>query len=401
MDLYHQIRRFLIIGSLMLFTSPGLSVGQDHIVIGGQVRPRFEFREPVGGTMDSFTSMRLRIQARATLDRNVTAFVQVQDVRLWGEETNTLGDFNADNIDLHQGYADFNMIGGAPIALRMGRQEVSFGGQRLIGAVAWTQQARSFDGLRLSLTPKNGRIDLIGFRTAETTGGTNPADAALFGAHGVISAMQNASLDLYAFYNYIGGGTDTDQATVGFRYAADRPGWLYRFESSYQAGKRGGQDVSAFLIGARLGRKIKDRGVVSIWYDYLSGDDNPGDGKIKVFDTLFATNHKFYGLYDLFLNIPVHTAGLGLQDIALKTSAKLHRDFTLNLDLHSFLLAKQGGQASRHLGEEVDLTATYRYTGGVSLTGGIALVIKDDALAGIGRLNQHAGWGYMMTSVSF
>ena len=39
---------------------------------------------------------------------------------------------------------------------------------------------------------------------------------------------------------------------------------------------------------------------------------------MKVFDTLFTTNHKFYGLADLFLNIPLQTDGRGLQDLAVK-----------------------------------------------------------------------------------
>ncbi len=396
----HQLGLWRLIPvSLALFSS-NQSVAQDNITVGGQIRPRSEFRDPVGGTMDTFTSMRIRANVTATPDRNVTAFIQLQDVRLWGEETNTLGDFNADNIDLHQGYADFKMIGGAPVALRIGRQELSLGGQRLIGAAGWTQQARSFDGLKLSLTPEKGRVDVIGFRTAEGTGGTNPTDASLLGIHGIITAMQNASLDLYTFYNHVT-GANTNEVTIGARYAANRPRWMYRLESTFQTGERGGQDVTAFMFGARFGHKIKDKGAVALWYDYLSGDDDPTDGKAKVFNTLFAANHKFYGFYDLFLNIPVHTAGLGLQDIALKTSATPHKDLTLRFDFHSFLLAKKGTQTSSHLGEEVDFTLIYRYANGISFTGGVSFVIQDDALAGIGRLTQNAGWGYLMTNVAF
>ena len=54
---------------------------------------------------------------------------------------------------------------------------------------------------------------------------------------------------------------------------------------------------------------------VSVGVEYLSGDDDPTDGTYKVFDTLYATNHKFYGFMDYFLNIPVHTFGLGLRDV--------------------------------------------------------------------------------------
>lgn len=65
---------------------------------------------------------------------------------------------------------------------------------------------------------------------------------------------------------------------------------------------------------------------MTLWYDHLSGDDDPSDGTVRVFDTLFATNHKFYGLADYFLNIPVQTVGRGLQDLALKAWAYLMLD---------------------------------------------------------------------------
>lgn len=393
-----------LILSIAILALAGHASAQDNITVGGQVRPRFEFRNPGAGSADSFTSMRLRAHVTAKKDRNTSVFIQIQDVRLWGEETNTLSDFRADNFDLHQGYADINNIGGSPLSIRAGRQEINLGGQRLVGAVGWTQQGRSFDGLQISAAADKGRVDVLAFRLADTSAGTItnpiPNNAALVGAQGTITAMNSATLELYALYNAIWGAANTDQVTIGARYAASRTQWIYRIESSFQTGTRGGQDVTAFMFGTRIGYK-RPKGSVTVWYDYLSGDDDPTDGKTKVFDTLFATNHKFYGFYDLFLNIPVHTGGLGLQDIALKTSVTPRPEVTLGLDFHSFMLAKKGALSSGHLGEEADLTLTYRYTKGVALVAGFAYVIQDDALATVRGLTKNASWGYMMANVTF
>ena len=85
-----------------------------------------------------------------------------------------------------------------------------------------------------------------------------------------------------------------------------------------QTGERTGQDVSAFLLGARAGRGFADgRAGVTLWLDYLSGTE-PGSDEVGVFETLFATNHKFYGFMDRFLAIPAHTRGGGLVDLAIK-----------------------------------------------------------------------------------
>ena len=135
--------------------------------------------------------------------------------------------------------------------------------------------------------------------------------------------------------------------------------------------------------------------------DYLSGDDDADDGKLKVFDTLFATNHKFYGFADLFLNVPAHTAGQGLQDMALKLAVRPLDDWRFSLDAHSFRLAKTGGFDSGHLGEEIDFVATWTYSPNLSIQGGAAYVIQDDTWASIGRLSKDMTWLYLMMDARF
>ena len=50
-----------------------------------------------------------------------------------------------------------------------------------------------------------------------------------------------------------------------------------------------------------------------------SGPTGHGDDTdIKVFDTLFTTNHKFCGYSAHVINVLLHTSCLGMQDAALK-----------------------------------------------------------------------------------
>ena len=154
------------------------------------------------------------------------------------------------------------------------------------------------------------------------------------------------------------------------------------------------------MLGGRFALPL-GKATLTLWYDYLSGDDNPTDSKIKVFDTLFATNHKFYGFADLFLNIPVHTGGLGLQDIAIKFSIPLNNGIKLDIDAHAFFLANQGTVSGKHLGEEIDLTLSYKYSTEVTFVGGASYVIAKQPLADIGRLNDDMKTAYFMTNVTF
>ena len=332
----------LVAGALTL---PSLAAAQ-QITVGGQVRPRFEYRNPAlvaGGSGESWVSMRTRAHVTAKLDRNVTAFVQLQDVRIWGEESSTLGDFVADGFDLHQGYIDLRSAGPTILSGRAGRQDVAFGGQRLVGTVNWVQQGRVFDGLMLGANGSSFKLDLFGSVIANDYTATHDNDEYFAAAYGQLKQAGPGRLDLYGLYNSVPtDSVETSQLTMGARWWGQAGMIRYRLEGSYQTGKRDAVDVSAYMVGARVAAVFAGGDAdLTLWYDYLSGDSDTSDDKVKVFSTLFATNHKFYGLADYFLNIPLHTAGRGLHDIALKGSWKAHSDVTLRTELHSFHAAQE------------------------------------------------------------
>jgi len=228
-----------------------------EIRIGGQVRPRFEFRDPAIGSVgqddDAFVSMRVRAEIEGLLERQVRIFVQFQDVRLWGEERSTLGDFSADQLDLHQAYIDVGASGAHDFVARVGRQEISFGGHRLVGNVNWTQQARSFDAVRISLGSEPVRADLFGALLSDATAPTNDQNSYLVGAYAELHRVGPGALDLYGLLNTVAGADETKQVTLGGRWWGESGRIRFRGEASYQTGVRAGSDVRAFMVGARVG----------------------------------------------------------------------------------------------------------------------------------------------------
>ena len=390
------------LGLLSLCTVAPSPAGAQDLLFHGQVRPRFEVRDLGGGSdATALTNMRVRADLLARLDRGVRVFIQLQDVRVWGEETSTLADFSADQLDLHQGYVAIAFGEGERVSATVGRQETNLGGQRLVGAVGWTPQGRSFDGVRLRTGSDRGSLDVLAYKLREGDL-QGVEDAELVGAYAVLEADGRNDVDLYVLHNRNSLGPDTRQTTVGTRVHGALDRFTYRGEVSIQRGQRAGEDVAAFMWGARVGTAFRNgRSAVAIWYDYLSGDDDPEDGEVRVFDTLFGTNHKFYGFADLFLNIPLHTGGLGLQDAALKTRFDLNDAVRLNADLHHFSLAQRGAFGSSSLGQELDLTLDYRYTDRVGFTAGHSVVFADDALVDLGRALGTVHFAYVMLNARF
>ena len=350
-----------------------------------QLRPRGEksFAGPIGvprSPTDLVGADEFRITQRTRVGLlgkmgPVAAQIVMQDVRAWGSEANTLSDFAADSFDMHEAFFE---LGSGAIKLRGGRQEVNLDGQRLMGAVDWTQQGRSFDGLRLLL--KSGIFGGNVFWSRQADGGRH--DLFVFNpafAFGAVSLSVPLILQTNDFIKRGERGMGREARWTRFTggaYVKGEGDLSWRIESYLQAGQDNNlteKDILAFMIGARIGYKVASGFAPTLWVDFLSGDGDPSDETYSTFDTLFATNHKFYGFMDRFLAIPGHTRNGGLIDLALKNDAVVGPG-KLHLALHEFIIPSDDRtQRSGALGLEVDLIYTVPITKNAALQAGMGL----------------------------
>jgi hypothetical protein len=141
---------------------------------------------------------------------------------------------------------------------------------------------------------------------------------------------------------------------------------VYEAAAAYQFGP----DRSAYLASGRAGAVI-GQVTLAAQVDYLSGDDNLTDGQTKAFTTLYATNHKFYGIMDYFLAPAAQLDQAGLVDAMLRGRFNLSRGW-VRLDLHRFAVAKERNSESA-LGTEVDVIGNWNLHqyAGLQLGGGV------------------------------
>ena len=393
-----RIRSLALLGLAALL--PYESAAQS-LAWSGQIRPRTEWRDPMpGGEASAFTSMRTRLTLEARPDEGVTLVFQPQDVRTWGVETHPLFDFAADALDLHQGYVRLDGVVAPWLTATVGRMETNFGGQRLVGAVGWTPQGQSFDGIRLDARGQRVTSTLVAWQINDSDAPGISTDRNLTGIYNTISEVGSGSLDLYWLWDRVRQTTTSDEHLFGARYAFD--GAVQgRVEATRASGSRGGLDVRAYMVGARVGTElVEDLLNGTLWFDLLSGDD-PSTPQTEVFNTFFGTNHKFYGLADVFLNLPAHTAGAGLRDAAMKFRIRAADRTSVNVELHAFRVGRQGVLNESRFGEEIDAFLTHRYSDHVTLTFGTSRVFAGPALAEAGRLFADLSWAYVMLDAAF
>jgi hypothetical protein len=363
----------------------------------GEYRARLE---GIGGAgfrrdaADAYVLSRVRINTTLIPFTWLRAQFQGQDAQVMERNAKPDGPPYEDTFDLRQAYIEIGNVEASRFGLRVGRQELAFGEQRLIGHLNWTNTARTFDAVRASYRHKDYRIDafaasVVNLREGEfdkRTDGNN--------LHGVYAAFStlipNATVEPYILWRVARGlrseaGTvaKLDFKTVGFRWAGKLPAnFDYGAEVAGQSGSLGPDDVSAWaghwVLGYTLA-KVKTTPRLLAEYNYASGDANPADGRRGTFDQLYPTGHEKYGLADQvgWRNIHDVRSGAELKPVPKLSISGIYHSWWL-ADAHDGLYNAGGallarfanGNAGRHVGEEADLQAVYALNGQVQLAGG-------------------------------
>lgn len=401
---------------------PPIKTAAEQITIGGQGRIRYQsFPAPPREELDFFTNYRFRLNIDVALTDGVSFFLQPQKVGVFGNgetgagtdvslsSVSTTTNTATGNLTLHQGYLDFKQIGGMPLNLRLGRFEYIVGGHRLIGNFDWSQRGRSFDGGLLSYAiPTAGTLSLFTFRLAgETEAGPLPAgdrdlDTDLLGAHFNTALIPMSQTEL-TFVNdrKLAGLPDSKRFTAGIKieqtpnlpplaFVSPLTGPIWRAEYYKQWGDRTEtQEIDAFLYALRLGYRfdLPLKPMVMAGYEVLSGDDSLTDDDYGVFDTLYATNHIYYGYMDYFLAIPADTQGRGLKDAFVRLHLSLLDKGGLAIDLHQFSLEEDfAGEDA--LGTEIDLTFFAQVNKVTSVLVGVSKFLADEGMELLGRIEE-------------
>ncbi|MEN8193621.1 MAG: alginate export family protein [Bacteroidota bacterium] len=376
------MKKITLLFTIIFLSISSIILAQDKVNVNAQIRPRLnindnDFNSDTG--TDTYTELRTRLGVKFMPMEDLVGFVQIQDSRVFGTEPNTLTDTK--NLDLHQGYFDIKKIFNLPFNFKVGRMELAYGPQRLIGSVGWHNVGRSFDGGVLQLATKLLDIDFIGARTVET----DTTKQNLFGAYGNLKLLKNHKLQPFVITETGTIENPTERYTLGLYLAGKLLGFSYEVEGAYQMGTQSaGVDIAANMLALNLNYtlNISLKPSIGAGVDYLSGDDGSDATKYKVFNTLYATNHKYYGFMDYFLNIPKHTFGLGLMDIHGKASMTPFKKFKLALAYHIFNANADytlaSGSTSTSFGSELDLTLTYAYSKLVKFVGGFSFFTPGD-----------------------
>ncbi|GMQ81874.1 MAG: hypothetical protein BMS9Abin05_1311 [Rhodothermia bacterium] len=389
--------------------------GLKEVSLSGQIRSRSEYSgKDFNSDRDNITFhlLRTRLNVAARPAEDLRTFVQIQDSRVFGSETNTLSDGSADAIDVHQAYFQVDNFFDSELTVRLGRQEINVGNQRLVGAVGWDNIGRSFDGLRMFYDLEGGSLQFFAARLVGSSGVAEGKN--LYGAEGTFPLSDGHKLSVLALLDNDTAEIETGPSegehrlsryTVGATANGASRNFDYELEAFFQGGnqERGANErasIRGSLLSAKAGllvseeKNIRIGGLVTL----VSGDKDAADNERRAFNTLFATNHRFYGFMDYFVSFG-SPAGIGLRDYSLSLALNPSEALRVKVDIHQFMADQVPAGADDEFGQEVDVTGVFKYNEAFSFTIGASAFTPGDLMKS-SRGDDTAFWAYLMTVVN-
>ena len=296
-----------------------------------------------------------------------------------------------------------------PVYLRVGRQEMLFGSQRLISTLDWANTRRTFQGVRAYRQGENWDVDLFWVQPViphRDHIDSVDNDQNFFGAWTTYRPKKGTGLDLYFLYldqaravaegaNRQRGGINV--STVGSRFYGDQDNFLWDVEGMFQFGEWANQDLAAGACTISGGYHFKDLPMnPQFWvaYDWASGESQPGVGSDRsTFQQLFPFGHYYFGFLDLVGRQNIHDVSGQFVFYPLPWITGLVQLHHFRLDSPRDALYNAAGRATRRdatgragtdVGNELDLLMSFHLGTHTDLAVGWSKLFSGSFIAGTG-----------------
>ncbi len=343
----------------------------------------FDFNSAVDNDKWEFDS-RLYLKTKGDFGNGLSVFLQPQAVII---KNNTVANGTQDfsQADLMQAYLQYKI---SDFGMRIGRQELVYGDQRLLGNLGWKDVARTFDGVKGMYHAGAVKVDVFAVHPADIVAMTPTTaspqgkslvtweDRRLVGVYGTYTVAAKSGVDAY-FINWrhnqqasVGKGRNLN--TFGTRLFGKWNGFDATAETVFQRGtwaNNVSQKASAYAVkaGYTLGFWKTRFGVE---YDFSPGDDKTNAATHKTFVFPFHTNHMHYGEMDLFSWANMKDIRLSMKTSPLKGLSFIGNVHFLSLDKATGdwlnvvgtgnVFAGAPGYRQTRAGSEIDLKLIYK-----------------------------------------
>ena len=434
--------------------------GNPPAIVGGDPGA-LDFRDKGGNPHNDYILLREKVHV-GYAQPWFGAYVEGRDSSSHGDDRDPNPE--ADEFDLYQGFITIGNPKEFPLSLKVGRQELIYGDERLIGPSDWLNIPRTFDAVKLRYEGTQGWIDAFTSRPVladdhsfnmaneyETFSGIYASTKTLIPKQESQAYFLARNVEEKSPFAHVkdvpqaGGASPRDIYTVGLRVKSlpnQFGGFDYGAELAGQFGRY--QDAGTSLTVQRTKKSLSHEafaayvGMGYTWtnvsftprvgfeYNFASGDSDPTDKDHETFDNLYPTNHKRYGIADFVSLQNIH-------NVKFMSSVAPCKNFTVSLEYNLYWLAETAdsfytvtgarrGSATppaaptgkgyginksydSFVGSELDLVATYKIKPWAIAQVGYAHFFTgkyvDQSLSAPGFGSKDADYVYLQTTFNF
>ncbi len=278
-----------------------------NISFGGEIREQYQYYENqnFGDVPSTFTDadakqiwQRVMVHTNIELGNRVRIFAQLGSTFRFGNPNPLTPEIDENQLSLHQAFIDYNFH--KKWTARLGRQEISYGNNRLITFREGPNTRLTFDAAILKYHSKKRKWDIFALTPVISRKGIfddQSFEDAVVGIYATEYVIPHKLLlDSYTIffnsdrrkYNYAVGHESRE--TTGLRIYSENPIFNYEIEASYQDGKFNNQKISAFGINTDFNYKLvtKNNLILGVSTNYVSGDKNQNDNQLNTYNTIFS-----------------------------------------------------------------------------------------------------------------
>ncbi|MEM1114506.1 MAG: alginate export family protein [Pseudomonadota bacterium] len=279
------------------------------------------------------------------------------------------------HLDIQEGYIVLPL---GEADLKIGRQEIMLGSQRLLGTRDGTNVRRNWEGFRLTAPVNNWELETFGLQLVQVDSEGSFNDESLHERQlaGVYGTREFAlgGLDLYYMYSdakdrvTIEGQADQRRHSVGARLFGEYGSVFWNWEAILQGGRHGNDEIRAWTLATNTGYRLSGpwRPELMLSVNVASGDSDPDDGRLETFDALYPRGNYFSDLAQLgpanFFNVNPYLRLQPRDDLSLSLDVNFYWRLELEDGVYGppgNLIRTPDGSRERFVNTAVSLSLTW------------------------------------------
>ncbi|HLO60491.1 MAG TPA: alginate export family protein [Bacteroidales bacterium] len=278
------------------------------ISFGGEDREQFRYFShvnfgdvPTGSDdEDIYMQHRLLLHTDIMVNSWLRFFIQLNSCHANGRNPE-LHKADRDDLGVMQGFADLEFKGKLGFRLRAGRQELSYGAERILALRDGPTIRQNFDGVQAALNAGKYKLDLMAVQPVLYKPGvfdnSRRKQEHIYGAYFSSSAIQNHQAELYyfnaGFHNAIFASDTADDTRnyLGTRIARIKGNLNYEIEITLQNGKHGKSNVKAWHVSPQVSYRFNEaifQPKFTLRASAFSGDKKANDNELNTFRPVSA-----------------------------------------------------------------------------------------------------------------